>query len=73
MHGLRSGGCADSNAEREFPSDKVYRRDDHGIVGVESFSPHSLGFFIVHTVLDVPTWCSRALIYPYQWIHEPNN
>jgi hypothetical protein len=36
--GLPSGGCGDSSAEREFPSDKVCRRDDHGIVGIESFS-----------------------------------
>jgi hypothetical protein len=28
-----------SNTEREFPSDKVYRRDDRGIVGVESLGP----------------------------------
>src|SRR5271155_1680699 len=26
--GLPSGGCGDSSAEREFPSDKVYGRDD---------------------------------------------
>jgi hypothetical protein len=32
--GLPSGGCGGSSAEREFPSDKVYRRDDRGIVGV---------------------------------------
>ena len=51
--GLPSGGCGDSNAEREFLSDKVYRRNDRGIVGVEPFIPHSLGFFSVHTVLDV--------------------
>jgi hypothetical protein len=38
--------------EREFPSHKVYRRDDRGVVGVEPFSPHRLGFFSVHTVLD---------------------
>jgi hypothetical protein len=25
--------CGDSSAEREFPSDKVYRRDDRGIAG----------------------------------------
>jgi hypothetical protein len=37
VRGLPSGGCGDSSAEREFPSDKVYRRDDRGIVGVESF------------------------------------
>jgi hypothetical protein len=28
--------CGDLIAEREFPSDKVYRHDDRGIVGVES-------------------------------------
>jgi hypothetical protein len=53
VHGLLSGGCGDSSAEPEFPSDKVYRRDDRGFVGVEPFSTHSLGFFSVHTVLDV--------------------
>jgi hypothetical protein len=37
VHGLLSGGCGDLSAEREFPSDKVYRRDDRGIVGVETF------------------------------------
>jgi hypothetical protein len=29
-------GAVISNTEREFPSDKVYRRNDRGIVGVES-------------------------------------
>jgi hypothetical protein len=43
----------DSSTEREFPADKVYRREDRGIVGVEPFRPHSLGLFSVHTVLDV--------------------
>ena len=33
-HGLPSGGCGDSITEREFLSDKVYRGDDCGIVGV---------------------------------------
>ena len=33
----RRGGCGDLIAEREFPSAKVYRRDDRGIVRVESF------------------------------------
>jgi hypothetical protein len=37
--GLPSRGCGDSSAEREFSSDKVYRRDDCGIVGVESLGP----------------------------------
>jgi hypothetical protein len=45
--------CGDSSAERKFLSDKVYRRDDRGIFGVESFGLHSLGFFSVHTILDV--------------------
>jgi hypothetical protein len=66
----RRGGCGHSNTEREFPSDKVYRSDDRGIVGVECLSPHRLGFFSVHTVLDVRrgltvpvcprTWLARA-------------
>jgi hypothetical protein len=34
VQGLPSGGCSDPIAQREFPSDKVYRRDDRGIVGV---------------------------------------
>jgi hypothetical protein len=34
--------CGDSRTEREFPSDKVYRRDQRGIVGVESFGPRGL-------------------------------
>jgi hypothetical protein len=38
VRGLPSGGCGDSGAEREFPSDRVYRRDDRGIVWVESLS-----------------------------------
>jgi hypothetical protein len=42
VHGRPSGGCGDSSAEREFPSDKVYRRDDRGIVGVESSCSLSL-------------------------------
>ena len=48
VHGLPSGGCGDLSAEREFPSDKVYRRDDRGIVGVESFGPQGLAF-VIHT------------------------
>jgi hypothetical protein len=53
VHGRPSGACANSSAEREFPSDKVYRCDDRRIVGVESFGPQGLAFFDVHTVLDV--------------------
>jgi hypothetical protein len=52
-HGHSSGGCGDSSTERKFPSDKVYRRDDRGIVGVESFGLQGFAFFIVHTVLDL--------------------
>ena len=44
VHGRLSGRCGDSSAEREFPSDKVYRRDHRGIVGVESFSLQGLAF-----------------------------
>jgi hypothetical protein len=49
VDGLLSGGCGDSSAEREFPSDKVYGRDDRGIVGVESFGPQGLAFVVIHT------------------------
>jgi hypothetical protein len=49
--------CGDSSTERQFPSDKVYLRDDRGIVGVESLSPQGLGFFVVHTVLDARPGC----------------
>jgi len=36
--------------------DKVYRRDDCGIVGVESFGLQCVAFVIIHTVLDVRPW-----------------
>jgi hypothetical protein len=49
VHGLLSGGCGDSSAKRKFPSDKVYRRNDRGIVGVESLSLQRLAFFDIHT------------------------
>jgi hypothetical protein len=49
VHGLLSGGCGDLIAEREFPSDKVYRRDDRGVVGAESFGPQGLAFVAIHT------------------------
>jgi hypothetical protein len=52
VHGRPSRGCGHSSTEREFPSDKIYRRDDRGIVGVESFGPRGLAFFDIHTVLD---------------------
>jgi hypothetical protein len=48
----RQGGCGGSRAEREFPSDKVYRRNDRGIVGVESLGPQGLAFLST-PVLDV--------------------
>jgi len=38
-----------------FPSGKVYRRDDRGIVGVEFVGPQGLAFVVIHTVLDVPS------------------
>jgi len=46
---LTSGGCGDSSAEREFPSDKVYRRDDRGVVGVESFGLQCSAFVVIDT------------------------
>ena len=39
--------------EREFPSDKVYRGDERGLVGVEALSPQCTSFYVIHTVLDV--------------------
>ena len=69
VRGLPSGGCGDSSAEREFPSDKVYRRNDRGIVGVESLSPAGLGVrrhphqcWTCGTVVTVPRWCMAALV-----------
>jgi hypothetical protein len=64
----QSRGCGDSCTEREFPPDKVYRRDDRGIVGVESFGLRCAAFVIIHTVLDVrsvarvPRSCTPALV-----------
>jgi hypothetical protein len=48
---VASTQCADSSTERKFPSDKVYRRDDRGIVGIESLSASGLAFFVIHAVL----------------------
>jgi hypothetical protein len=45
--------------EREFPSHKVYRRNDRGIVGVESLSAKGLAFFVIHTELDARS-CSTV-------------
>jgi hypothetical protein len=39
----------DSSAEREFPSDKVYRRDNRGVIRVESFGLQCLAFVVMHT------------------------
>jgi hypothetical protein len=52
VHGRHSGRCGGSTTEREFPSDDLYRRDDRGIVRVESLIPQGLAFFVIHTVLD---------------------
>ena len=85
VHGLPSGGSGDLNTEREFPSDKVYRRDDGGIVRVESFSLQGLAFVVIHIVLDVgpvvavPRWCMAALVpevltaLPSVWPGDPHN
>src|ERR1700761_4049725 len=51
LHGLLLGGSADSSTEREFPSDKIYRRNDRGIVGVESFSPQPFLFLPPYDLL----------------------
>jgi hypothetical protein len=53
VHGRPSGACADSSTEQEFSSDKVYRRDDCRVVGVESFGLQCLAFFVIHTSWDV--------------------
>jgi hypothetical protein len=57
MHGLLSGGCGDLSAERKFLSDKVYRRDDRGIVEVESFSLRGLAFVVIHNTVG---WAARS-------------
>jgi hypothetical protein len=67
VRGLPSGGCGDSSAEREFPSHRVYRRNDRGIVGVESFGLQGLAFFGIHTsvgraVVTVPRLRIAALV-----------
>jgi hypothetical protein len=59
--GLPWDGCGHSSTEREFPSDKVYRRYDRGIVGVESLSLQGLAFFDMHTSVGR---ASRVLSWP---------
>jgi hypothetical protein len=41
------------NTEREFPSDKSIAAMTAGSLGSSPFGLHSLGFFSVHTILDV--------------------
>jgi hypothetical protein len=53
VRGLPSGGCGDSSAERKFLSDKAYRRNDRGIVGLESLGSQGFGFFAFHACLDM--------------------
>ena len=52
--------CGNSGTEREFPSDKVYPRDDRGIVGVESLGAQGLVFIVIHTrvfwFIDFALW-----------------
>ena len=45
-------GAVISNTKRKFAPHKVYRRDDRGIVGVESFGLQGLAFVVIHIVLD---------------------
>jgi hypothetical protein len=40
-------GAVTQVLSKSFPSDKVYRRDDRRIVGVESLGPQGLAF-VVH-------------------------
>jgi hypothetical protein len=53
--------------KREFPSDKAYRRDDRGVVGVESFGSQGLAFAVIHTGLDV----RRRRTVPVRGIGSP--
>jgi hypothetical protein len=62
VHGLLSGGCGDLSAERKFPSDKVYRRDDRGIVEVESRSPQGLAFVVIHASVGL---VALSLQFPF--------
>jgi len=54
-------GAVISNTEREFLSDEVYRRDDCGIVGVESLSLQGLAFVVIHTSVGRATLSLRFL------------
>jgi hypothetical protein len=49
-HRKRNGETTAQFDERA--SDKVYRRDDRGVIGVESLSPPGMAFFVIHTALD---------------------
>jgi hypothetical protein len=51
---IQPRGGERSNTEREFPSDKVYRRDDGGVGGVESLSAEGLAFVVL--CADVAGW-----------------
>src|ERR1700739_2850109 len=54
--------------EREFPSHKVYRRDDRGVVGVSPSScrawrsSSSTPVLDVGPVITVPRWCTTAFV-----------
>jgi hypothetical protein len=61
VHGLPSGGCGDLTAEREFPSDKVYRRNPRRVIGVEPFCLYGLGFFSVHSIVGCGLRAYHAL------------
>jgi hypothetical protein len=65
--------CGDSNTEREFPSDKVYRRNDRGIVGVDSLSLKGLAFIVIHTSVGrAARSCTvPALVTPI-WVRRPS-
>jgi hypothetical protein len=67
--------CGDSSTERKFLSDKVYRRDDRGIIGVEPFNAEGLAFFVIHTVFDgrprlkaLEACAELPLVGPPQWM-----
>jgi hypothetical protein len=69
LGGLQSGGCGDLSAEREFPSDKVYRRDDCGVLAgavvalaaTQSHNPHALRTRQGRTLVRSPSNGRRKL------------